>query len=64
MNTRLVPSSTLAELRRTKAPAVLIETAYHDNREDAKWIRDNIDTIARSLAKSVAQYFNLEFREP
>ena len=64
MNTRLVPSSTLAEMRRTKAPAVLIETAYHDNREDAKWIRDNIDTIARSLAKSVAQYFNLEFREP
>ena len=47
MNTRLVPSSTLAELRRTKAPAVLIETAYHDNREDAKWIRDNIDTIAK-----------------
>ena len=64
MNTRTVPSASLAELRRTKAPAVLIETAYHDNREDAKWIRDNIDTIARALAKSAAQYFNLEFREP
>ena len=64
MNTRTVPSASLAELRRTKAPAVLIETAYHDNREDAKWIRDNIDTIARALAKSAAQYFNLKFREP
>ena len=29
-----------------------------------EWIRDNIDTIARALAKSAAQYFNLEFREP
>ena len=61
---KTVASAALAELRRTKAPAVLIETAYHDNREDAKWIRDNIDTIARALAKSAAQYFNLEFREP
>ena len=64
MNTRLIPSATLAELKRTKAPVVLIETAFHDNREDARWIRDNIDTIARSLAKSVAEYFNMEFREP
>ena len=58
MNTQLIPSATLAELKRTKEPAV------HDNREDARWIRDNIDTIARSLAKSVAEYFNMEFREP
>lgn len=63
-NVRLVEGPNLAELRRTRAPAVLIETAFHDNREDAQWIRDNIDTIARTLAKAVAQYFNLEFREP
>ena len=42
----------------------LFGRASGDNRDDAKWIRDNIDTIARSLVKSVAQYFNLEFREP
>ena len=62
-NTKLVPSSSLAELKRTKAPAVLIETAFHDNPDDARWIRDNIDNIARSLSKSVADYLGVEFKE-
>ncbi len=61
---RVIPSASLAELKRTKAPAVLIEVGYHDNRQEAQWIRDNIDNIARSLAKSVAEYFNIEFKEP
>ena len=64
MNIKIVPNANLAELRKTKAPAVLIETAFHDNREDARWIRDNLDSIARSLSKSVAEYFNVPFREP
>ena len=63
MNVRVVPNANLAELRRTKAPAVLIETAFHDNRTDARWIRDNIDNIARVLAQSVAEYLNVPFRE-
>jgi N-acetylmuramoyl-L-alanine amidase len=61
---KTVASAALAELRRTKAPAVLIETAYHDNREDARWIRDNLDNIARALSKSVAEYLNVPFKEP
>lgn len=60
-NIRVIPSASLAELRRTKAPAVLIEVGYHDNREEAQWIRDNIDNIARVLAKSVTEYFGGEF---
>ena len=63
-NVRVIPATALAELRRTKAPAVLIEVGYHDNRQDAQWIRDNIDTIARTLAQSVAEYFHQDFREP
>lgn len=59
-----VPTFTLAELRRTDAPAALVEVAYHDNLEDAQWIRDNIDNIARELTRSVAQYFNIPFVEP
>ena len=54
-------SDRLAELKRTKAPAVLIETAFHDNPEDAGWIKDNIETIARSLSQSVAQFLNVPF---
>lgn len=56
---RSVPTTTLAEIVRTTAPAVLIETAFHDNREDAAWIRENIDRIAESLAKSTAEFLDI-----
>ena len=59
-----VPSSTLPELRRTAAPAVLVETAYHDNYEDAQWITSHIDEIARNLVLSLTQYFGIPFVEP
>lgn len=59
-----VPTSTLAELRRTTAPSALVEVAYHDNPEDAQWIKDNIQEIARSLAISLAEYFGIPFVEP
>ena len=60
---RTVASSTLAELRRTKAPAVLIETAYHDNLADAEWIQENIGAIGRDLAMSVAEYLGVPFAD-
>lgn len=63
-NVDIIPTTSLAEVRRTKAPAALIEVAYHDNPEDAQWIRDNIDNIARNLSQSVAQYLNVPFVEP
>ncbi len=60
---RAVPTTTLAELRRTRAPAVLIEVAYHDNVPDANWIVDNLQVIARNLVQSLAQYFGIPFIE-
>ena len=60
-NVEIQPTTSLAEVRRTKAPSALIEVAYHDNPEDAQWIRDNINNIARSLSKSVADYLNVPF---
>ena len=59
-----VPTTTLAELRRTKAPAVLVEVAYHDNREDANWIIGNIEEIGENLALSVADFLGVPFVEP
>ena len=47
VNTRT--STTLLELKRSKAPAVYLELAYHDNEQDARWIADNIDAIAENL---------------
>ncbi len=58
-----VPSTTIFELRRTKAPAVLMEIGYHDNVEDAAWIKANIQNIASALAKGLTTYFNLPFKE-
>lgn len=63
MNVRTIPTANLAELKRTKAPAVLIETAFHDNCDDATWIRSNIDTIARALSQAVAEYLGVPFKE-
>lgn len=59
-----IPNTTLAELRRVKAPANLIELAYHDNYEDAQWIINNIDSIARNLVLSLTEYFGIPFVEP
>ncbi len=60
---KAVANTTLAELIRTNAPAVLIEIAYHDNREDATWIVNNIQSIARNLVQSLTQYFSIPFVE-
>lgn len=55
---RAVPTTSLGEVTRTSAPSVLIEVAYHDNVQDANWIQDNIDAIARALADSANEYFS------
>lgn len=60
---KTVANTTLAELVRTNAPAVLIEIAYHDNVEDATWIVNNIQPIARNLVQSLTQYFGIPFVE-
>ncbi|MCI7085093.1 N-acetylmuramoyl-L-alanine amidase [bacterium] len=63
-NIQVIPTTSLAEVRRTKAPSALIEVGYHDNTTDANWIRNNVDNIARSLSKSIADYFGVPFAEP
>ncbi len=60
---RAVATTSLAEVRRTNAPSVLVEIAYHDNVQDAEWIRDNIQGIARALVQALALYFNIPFIE-
>ena len=45
------------ELRRTTAPAVLVEVAFHDNPEDAQFIMDNIYEIGVAIARGILNYF-------
>ncbi len=58
-NPRLVKAKStteLGELQFTKAPAVLVEVAYHDNPSDELWIKENIDEIGEKIADSVIEY--------
>ncbi len=61
---KTVANTTLGELRLVKAPSNLIELAYHDNAEDAFWIIDNIQLIARTLVLALSEYFGIPFVEP
>lgn len=54
----------LGEVTKTKAPAVLFEVAYHDNPEEAQWILDNINNIAKNIVQSLCEYFGIPFKEP
>lgn len=63
-NVEIIPTTTLAEVKRTKAPAVLAEIAYHDNPVQAMWIRDNINEIAKNLVQGIALYLGVPFAEP
>ena len=57
-------STSIGELRLTRAPSALIEIGYHDNPEDAAWLTENLDEIAAALSRAVAQYFGLPFLQP
>lgn len=61
---RTVPTERLGEVVRTKAPSVLIEYAYHDNFEDANWIINNVEEIARNTVLSLTDYFDIPFNYP
>lgn len=59
-----LPTTTLAEVNRTRAVAVLAEIGYHDNEADAQWIRDNLTPIAANLVESLCDYFGIPFVTP
>ena len=59
-----VPTTALGEVARVRAPGVLIEIGYHDNVQDADWVRNNIDLIAQTLVRSLTEYFGIPFNYP
>lgn len=58
---QVLPTTTLAEVVKMNMPAILLEVAYHDNWEDAQWIRDNLGQIAQAVVKGVCAYFGIPF---
>lgn len=58
-----LPTTSLGEVTQTRAVAVLCELGYHDNPEDAEWIKSNTQSIARNLAQALCDYFGIPFVE-
>lgn len=63
-SSRIMPTTSLGEVTRTRAPSVLVEIGYHDNPEDAQWIRNNVNAIAENLVLSLTEYFGIPFNYP
>lgn len=56
-------TTSIGEVRRVRAPSVFLELAFHDNEQDAAWIKENIPAIARNLVLSLTEYFDIPFFE-
>lgn len=61
---RAEPTTAIGEVRRVRAPSVFLELGYHDNPDDAAWVKNNLDPIARNLVRSLTEYFGIPFLLP
>lgn len=57
-------TTSLGEVRDSRAPAVLLELGYHDNPYDARWVENDLTEIARNLVLSLTDYFDIPFLWP
>ena len=61
---RAEPSTSIGEVVQPKAPSVFIELGFHDNLDDAVWIKNNIEASARNIVLSLTEYFGVPFLAP
>ncbi len=61
---RALPTTTLGEVNRTRAVAVLCELGYHDNVQDVEWLRNDLKALAANLVESLCDYFGIPFVTP
>lgn len=63
-NVRAEATTSIGEVRQTRAPSVFIELGYHDNEDDAVWIKNNLDRAAQNIVLSLTEYFGIPFLYP
>lgn len=61
---RTEATTSIGEVRQPRAPSVFIELGYHDNVDDATWVKQNLDEIARNIVLSLTEYFGIPFLYP
>ena len=54
--------NSLGETSKTKAPAVIVEIDFHDNKESADWIVKNMDRIAEGYVKGICKYVGVPYK--
>lgn len=57
---RKVKVQNLGVLRKTNMPAILVETAFITNPNDAKILKDKQDTIAQGIYQGVCEYLGID----
>lgn len=50
------------ELRKTKAPSVIVAVGFHDNPKDADFIIDTTYELGVEIARGVSNYYGIEYR--
>ena len=58
---RTEATTAIGEVRRTRAPAVLLELGFHDDPQDAAWIVRSLRPLAENLVRSLSIYFGIPF---
>ncbi|MBQ8568125.1 MAG: N-acetylmuramoyl-L-alanine amidase [Oscillospiraceae bacterium] len=58
-----IATTSLGEVTQTRSVSVLCELGFHDNYQDAEWIKANIENMARVLVQSLCDYFGIPFIE-
>lgn len=56
-------NSSLAELNSTKAIAVYVECEFHDTKEGAEWIINNVKSLGEAICIGVCDYYGVTYKE-
>lgn len=56
-----VQTANFAEILKTNCPCAYVEAAFHDNKEQAQWIIDNIDAIAEAICQGICDFYGIAY---
>jgi N-acetylmuramoyl-L-alanine amidase len=55
-------SSNFTVIHKTKCPAILVETAFYDNKEDLKLLQNHRHSIVEGLMKGICKHFGIAYK--
>lgn len=61
---RFSQNQTFYEIKQTTAKCMYDEVLFHDNTEEAEFLHENFDPLAKRIAQGLCEYFGIAFRSP